>query len=178
MTRPLTYSALMLCMLCLPTLILTGPAASASDLPRMMSKTGAETPSGFKVPRFVSLKYGNINGRTGPGQGHPIKWNYSRKGLPVIVVAETEMWRKIRDASGDESWMHKRTLSGQRMAITLTDVTIRAKPSQSAKGRAIASKDALLTLEKCDEAGWCAVKASSGHSGWVQRRTLWGAQSL
>lgn len=143
-----------------------------------MSKSASETPSGYKVPRFVSLKYGNVNGRSGPSQGHPVKWNYNRKGLPVIVVAETEMWRKIRDNNGDESWMHKRTLDGRRMVITISDVTMRAKPRNSAKGRAIASKDTLLMLEDCDETGWCAVKASTGHSGYVERKTLWGAQSL
>ena len=153
-------------------------ASGASGGAPAVSKPGSETPSGFKVPRFVSLKYGNVNGRAGPGQAHPVKWNYSRKGLPVIVVAETIMWRKIRDNNGDESWMHKRTLTGQRMVVTLTDVTLRAKPRHSAKGRAIASKDAILTLEGCDDTGWCEVKASTGHSGYVERKTLWGAQRL
>lgn len=153
-------------------------SSPSATLTHVVAKSGAETPSGFKVPRFVSLKYGNINGRTGPGQSHPVKWNYTRKGLPVIIVAETEMWRKVRDTNGDESWMHKRTLSGERTAITLADVTVRAKPGNAAKGRAIVSKDALLALEKCDDAGWCAVKAPSGHRGWVQRRFLWGAQTF
>lgn len=158
--------------------IMPAGQAHADDLPKVMAKPGSQTPSGFRVPRFVSLKYGNINGRTGPSQGHPVKWKYSRKGLPVIVVAETEMWRKIRDNSGEESWMHKRTLDGRRMVITLSDVTLRAKPRNTSKGRAIASKDALLSLETCDDTGWCEVKASTGHWGYVERKALWGAQKL
>jgi len=170
--------SILVCGLALELPATAGSANAPAKLNSIVAKSASETPSGYEVPRFVSLKYGNVNGRTGPGQGHPIKWNYSRKGLPVIIVAETEMWRKVRDTNGDESWMHKRTLSGERMAITLADVTIRSKPSNASKGKAIASKDALLVLEKCDDTGWCAIKASSGHSGWVQRRALWGAQTL
>ncbi len=168
--KPVIAAALLCAGLC------TAPAVTAVDGGPLISKTGAQTPSGFKVPRFVSLKYGNVNGRTGPSQSHPVKWNYSRKGLPVIVVAETEMWRKIRDNNGDESWMHKRTLDGRRMVVTISDVTLRAKPNHSAKGRAIASKDAILSLEACEDTGWCAVKASTGHTGYVERKSLWGAQ--
>lgn len=150
--------------------------ANALDVEGVAAKAASETPSGFPVPRFVSLKYGNVNGRTGPSQSHPVKWNYRRKGLPVIIVAETEMWRKIRDQNGDESWMHKRTLDGRRMVITLQDVTLRAKPRKTARGKAVASKDAILWLDTCDDTGWCEVKAETGHSGYVLRKTLWGAQ--
>jgi SH3-like domain-containing protein len=142
------------------------------------AKSAHQTPSGFAVPRYVSLKYGNVNGRTGPGQDHSVKWSYKRRSLPVIVIAETEMWRKIRDFDGDESWMHKRTLKGQRMVITLKDVTLRAKPRKTAKGRAVAAKDSLLMLEECDDTGWCKVKAETGHWGYAPKKTLWGAPAL
>lgn len=136
-----------------------------------------ETPSGFKVPRYVSLKYGAVNGRSGPSQNHPVMWRYSRRGLPVIVVAETELWRKVRDQSGDESWMHKRTLDGRRTAIALQDVMLRSKPRDSASARAIATKDSLFTLETC-ELGWCKVKADTGHQGYILQKMIWGAQPL
>ena len=34
--------------------------------------SAAKTPSGFPVPRYVSLKVGKVNGRTGPARQHPI----------------------------------------------------------------------------------------------------------
>ena len=71
-----------------------------------------DTPSGFRVPRYVSLKYSSSNGRTGPTSGHPVAWRYSRKGMPMIVVAETEIWRKVRDVNGDETWMNRICLTG------------------------------------------------------------------
>jgi len=75
-------------------------AASVKNIYRV---SGAKTPSGFPVPRYVSLKVGKVNGRTGPSRQHAIAWQYRRKGLPLVVVAETEMWRKVRDVTGDET---------------------------------------------------------------------------
>ncbi|MEE9347726.1 MAG: SH3 domain-containing protein [Robiginitomaculum sp.] len=165
--------------LCAAALILiASPLSFAGSSAAASTKPASQTPSGFAVPRFVSLKYGSVNGRSGPGQDHSVKWSYKRRGMPVIIIAETEMWRKVRDFDGDESWMHKRTLKGERMVITLKDVTLRAKPRKTAKGRAIAAKDSLLMLENCDDAGWCKVKAQTGHWGYAPMKTLWGAQAL
>lgn len=82
------------------------------------------TPSGYRVPRYVSLKYDNVIGRTGPSKGHPMAWRYRRSGLPMIVVAETEVWRKVRDVNGDESWMNRRLLDGKRMVLALSLIHI------------------------------------------------------
>lgn len=141
-----------------------------------------QTPSGFRVPRYVSLKYGEVNGRSGPSTAHPVVWRYSRRGLPLIVVAETETWRKVRDQSGDESWMHRRTLDGKHMVIALTDVMLRSKPRETASAKAVAAKDSLLALLECAESGsesdWCKVKADTGHQGYVRAASLWGASPL
>lgn len=142
------------------------------------SVSSDKTPSGFPVPRYVSLKYGEVNGRSGPSTAHPVVWRYSRRGLPVIVVAETETWRKVRDQSGDESWMHKRTLDGKRMVMSLQDVMLRSKPRVSASAKAVAAKDSLLALDSCDDMGWCKVKADTGHQGYVPLKVLWGAGRL
>lgn len=156
------------------TIAFASPLAGAKNHSPIAAKSAGETPSGFPVPRYVSLKYNNVNGRTGPSENHPVKWNYRRRGMPVIIIAETEMWRKIRDENGDESWMHKRTLDGRRMVLTRQDVTLRAKPRKTAKGRAVAAKDSLLSLDECDQTGWCEVKAETGHWGYVQKKTIWG----
>ena len=42
--------------------------------------------SGLSLPRFVSLKSGEVNLRTGPGKRYPIDWIYRRRGLPVEVI--------------------------------------------------------------------------------------------
>jgi len=136
-----------------------------------------KTPSGFDVPRYVSLKYNEMNGRIGPSRNHAIKWQYQKKGLPMIVVAETEMWRKVRDHTGEESWVYRGGLSGQRHVITLDDVMIHKKPDIDSRKIAIASSDMILKLKQC-HAAWCNITAASGHQGWVRQSEVWGAESL
>lgn len=140
--------------------------------------SAAKTPSGFPVPRYVSLKVGKVNGRTGPSRQHPIAWQYRRKGLPLVVVAETEMWRKVRDVTGDESWIHKPALSGVRHVLVIEDATLHTKAKNTARVTALVERNALLELEDCNETDWCKVKSSDGLKGWTQRYKLWGAQKL
>jgi len=137
-----------------------------------------QTPSGFQVPRFVSLKFGKVNGRTGPSRDHPIAWQYQRRGLPLLVVAETEMWRKVRDITGDESWVRKPALSGEKFVLTLEDTALRAKPKKAARITAQSDPDAVLKLESCTDTQWCKVVADNGLKGWVQRHRIWGAETL
>jgi len=137
----------------------------------------AKTPSGFVVPRYVSLKFGKINGRSGPSQNHPIVWQYRRKGLPVIVIAETENWRKVKDINGDESWVYRAGLSGERHVVSLRETAIFKKASGNAPAIAIAEKGTLLRLEKCENL-WCRVFASGGYRGWVSQYDIWGASAL
>lgn len=140
--------------------------------------SAAKTPSGFPVPRYVSLKVGKVNGRTGPSRQHPIAWQYRREGLPLVVVAETEMWRKVRDVTGDEAWVHKPALSGIRRVLVLEDATLHSKAKDSGRITALVERNSLLELEECNEIDWCKVKSANGLKGWTQRYKLWGAQKL
>lgn len=151
------------------------PAASVKNIYRV---SAAKTPSGFPVPRYVSLKVGKVNGRTGPSRQHPIAWQYRRKGLPLVVVAETEMWRKVRDVTGDESWIHKPALSGVRRVLILEEATLHSKPKDTARITALVDRNALLELMECNDADWCKVASANGLKGWTQRYKLWGAQKL
>jgi SH3-like domain-containing protein len=148
------------------------PAAKTSDLYRVNAD---KTPSGFIVPRFVSLKFSQVNGRTGPSRDHPIAWQYQRRGLPLLIVAETEMWRKVRDISGDEAWVRKPALSGSRTVLTTQITSLRSKPNSRAREVARTDPNALLRLEECRD-GWCAVKAEKGLKGWARQEVLWGAR--
>ena len=57
--------------------------------------------SGLPIPRFVSLAAKEVNLRAGPGKNYPVTWVFVRKGLPVMVTAEFEYWRKVRDLDGE-----------------------------------------------------------------------------
>jgi len=140
--------------------------------------SSTKTPSGFPVPRYVSLKVGQVNGRTGPSRQHPIAWQYRRQGLPLVVVAETDMWRKVRDVHGDESWIHKPAISGERRVLILEEALLRAKPRDNAKIKASIDPNALMTLIECNSTQWCLVESDGGLKGWTPMRQLWGAHKL
>ncbi len=152
-----------------------------ADLPRgdnFHKVAPSETPSGFAVPRYVSLKVGTVNGRTGPSLGHSVAWQYRRRGLPLIVVAETEFWRKVRDIHGDESWIHKPALSGERMVLALEETSLYRRADQGSRIEAVIAAQALLKLESCDGQGWCKFRSQNGHKGWAKAAYFWGAMPL
>lgn len=156
--------------------ILVAPLPSEGD--NFLHKASTETPSGFEVPRFVSLKFGKVNGRTGPSRDHSIAWQYRRRGLPLVVVAETEMWRKVRDVNGDEAWVRKPALSGERFVMTTGETILLSKPKLGSKAVASSDAGALMKLETCNADGWCRIKAGNGLVGWTSNRGLWGAASF
>ena len=51
--------------------------------------------TGLPLPRFVSLRAGEVNLRTGPGVQHPVDWVYHRQNLPLEIIAEYGTWRKM-----------------------------------------------------------------------------------
>jgi hypothetical protein len=74
--------------------------------------TKCKTRSGFPVPRFVSLKSGEVNARKGPGEDHRILWVWRVKNMPLMVVAESRDWRKVRAPNGDEAWVKAQMVDG------------------------------------------------------------------
>ncbi|MET0294374.1 MAG: SH3 domain-containing protein [Phenylobacterium sp.] len=132
------------------------------------------TPSGLPVPRYVSLKFGEVNARLGPGDDYRALWIYRVKGLPVQVVEETREWRKVCDPEGRTAWVHKRVTDGRRMVMRVRTgpAPLRRKPEAAAQPFAYLSARALASLDRCTE-GWCRVKAGSA-TGWTPAGELWG----
>lgn len=137
-----------------------------------------KTHSGYPVPRYVSLKFGHVNGRQGPSLRQPMLWQYRRRGLPLIVVAEMDIWRKVRDMHGDESWVRTQALSGEKYVVTLNDIDLLAKPRPGTRVKATATENSLLQLGECNENNWCRVSSDAGHRGWVEKQYLWGTDPL
>jgi len=151
------------------------PATSISET--RMPETRLDTPSGYPVPRFVSLKADETFCRTGPTFAHPVRITYQRRGLPAMVVAETrDHWRKIRDPEGDECWIHRTKLSGARTAIVVEDgLVVRARPRDGATQKARLGRGVIARIEKSKN-GWVKISAP-GVRGWTQRYGFWGLPS-
>ena len=130
--------------------------------------------SGLPVPRFVSLKTSPVNMRGGPGEDHEVRWVYVRKGLPLEIIAEYDVWRRVRDADGTTGWIHKQMLDGRRTALVIgtENASLREKPNENAGIVAYGAPGLVAQLDECGEK-WCRIEAK-GYAGWVKREILWG----
>lgn len=138
-----------------------------------MTQTKATGPSGFVVPRFVSLGVGRANLRVGPKQSYPIDWVYQRKGLPLEIIKEHESWRRVRDLDGAEGWMHKQLLVGRRTGIVIADwAEIRDQPDDLSFMVIRAEQGVQISVDEC-QLDWCLV-GIDGNEGWVAKTAIWG----
>lgn len=134
-------------------------------------------PSGLPVPRFVTLKAAKVNVRKGPSREHALAWIYQRKGLPVEVTAESDDWRKIRDAQGLEGWIQQSMLGGKRNALVAGwvrngGVLLYGRASAGAAAVARLAPGVVAGVESCD-GEWCFLDAS-GYEGYARQSELWG----
>jgi SH3-like domain-containing protein len=148
--------------------------ALAGCVPGAASTAERSTPSGFPVPRYVTLKFGTVNARGGPGDDHRLLWVYHAKGLPVQVVAETSEWRRVCDPDGAIAWVHKRVTDGRRSVINTSarPSPLYRRPKAGSEPVAYLDVRALASLVRCEK-GWCKVKAD-GATGWAPQGALWG----
>jgi SH3-like domain-containing protein len=137
----------------------------------------AGSASGLPVPRFVSLKADKVNMHIGPAKTYEVKWLYQRQGLPVEITAESENWRKIRDAEGTEGWVYHSLLSGKRTAMVMVKapddlVPVYAKPDAKSGMTAQLERGVVGTVKRCS-GGWCQFNGR-GFDGYIQETRLWG----
>ncbi len=164
---------------------LTGQQAQAQEAQSAENQPAAEAApeatngkaiikSGLPIPRFVSLKSDKVYVRTGPSVRYPIRWIYQKSDLPVEIVEEFDVWRKIRDNQGEGGWVSQTLLSGERTVLIKGEELqpVREKPAADSRMVVRFEPGVVARVEKCDVA-WCRVSAS-GFKGWIERKSLWG----
>ncbi len=157
--------------------IFTALAMLAFSISAALAQASAEEgETGLAVPRFVSLRSNHINARSGPGTRYPIEWVYFQKSAPVEIIAEFELWRKIKDWQGSESWVHKSTLAGKRFVkiITPGENNIYAKDDFKARVIAKVEDEVVGEIKKCPvNTNFCLIKFDN-IEGWIPRQNLYG----
>jgi SH3-like domain-containing protein len=133
--------------------------------------------SGLPVPRYVSLKADKVNVRGGPSRDHEVAWVFTRIGIPVEITAESENWRRIRDAEGAEGWVFHSLLSGRRTALVAPSAKSEAFPlyERPDTGTRVVAKlepRVLATVRHCDKQ-WCRI-FGEGFDGFIEQHLLWG----
>jgi SH3-like domain-containing protein len=144
-------------------------------LPPVPHPADIGTVTGLPLPRFASLRSDEVYLRAGPGFRYPVRWVYRRRGMPVEIEREFQLWRLVLTPDGARGWMHEATLKGRRDGIvTGTRHRLRAAPEAGARVVAIVEPGVILRLLRCGAGSpWCRVEAG-GRRGWIRRRDFWG----
>ncbi|MEZ6024121.1 MAG: SH3 domain-containing protein [Hyphomonadaceae bacterium] len=124
------------------------------------------------MPRYVSLRVDNANGRRGPGLDHHVEWIYARAGLPLQVTGESGPWRRVVDPDGDQVWMHAQNLDPRRTGYVTRAVALRRAARENAHTVAYLAPGVIGALTGC-EGDWRRI-AVGGRVGWVEKDAVWG----
>jgi len=145
----------------------------------------AANPSGLPLPRFVTVRAKESNVRVGPGYQYNIAWTYQTAGVPVEIIQEFDVWRKIRDVDGSEGWVHQNMLIGNRAGYVTRDagdkVALKASAGDDAGVVAWVGPGFPVKINEC-KSGWCNVVATdhpangkpSNYSGYLPEGDIWG----
>ncbi|WP_422388784.1 SH3 domain-containing protein [Keguizhuia sedimenti] len=97
------------------------------------------------------------------------------RGMPVEVVLTYGQWNKVRDVTGDLSWVPAKALTTKRNVITnAASARVRAAPDDGSALVFSADKGVLLELVEPVRSGWVKVKHQDGQAGFVRTSEVWG----
>lgn len=134
--------------------------------------------SGICDPYYASIKSNKVNSHKGPGKEYKISFEYVQKGMPVMIIAKYDHWRKIRDPFGSESWIHKSLLSPKRFLITTNNEPSKLMNESNDNSNLIALIKKNVIMELVAARGkWCNVKIDNGrgkYRGWIKKSDVFG----
>ena len=138
----------------------------------LYAKTGSIT--GLDIPRFVSLKSNDVNLRVGPSINYPIKLKYIQENLPIQVIDEFDVWRKVQDHENNIGWIHKSLIKGERFILTFDKNKKEKKIYNRPNGKlvGIIKSNNIINLENC-LIDWCYI-SHNYISGWISKDFIWG----
>jgi SH3-like domain-containing protein len=97
------------------------------------------------------------------------------RGMPVEIVLTYGEWSKVRDASGDLSWIESKTLTPKRnVVVNVPSAKVRAAADESSALLFSVDKGVLLELSDTSSAGWIKVRHRDGQGGYVKAAEVWG----
>ena len=138
-----------------------------------VSVTGARA---APVLRYVSQRTDKAYLREGPTFAHKVLWQYRHRGYPFAVIAQFDVWRRVRAADGTVGWMSAAMLTDQRTVLVTGKG--RAKIFAEAGGGkvvALADPGAVAGLKACT-ASACRIRGE-GIDGWIAKDRIWGVDA-
>jgi len=150
------------------------PAKPAAPEPPPIDLTkGAVTH--LPTPRFMSLRFDDVNLRVGPGLRYPIDWVYHRRDLPVEIIRELDDWRLVQDQDNIRGWIRAPALSPRRgFVVREAERPQRAKPADDASPVAMLKPGVVGHIRACaTDSAWCEVETGT-FRGFIKRIDIYG----
>ena len=98
------------------------------------------------------------------------------QGYPVEVVVVIEHWVKVRDASGDLTWIESKLLTDKRTVMVKVPLAqIHQSSDDSAPVVFQAQQNVILDVVDVTSGGWLRVRHRDGQTGFVRVTQVWGA---
>lgn len=97
------------------------------------------------------------------------------RGMPLEAIVINEAWVRVRDKSGELSWIERKFLSDKRTVIAnAPTVVVREQASDSAKAVITVAQHVVFDLIEAPSSGWVKVKHRDGATGFVAINQVWG----
>ena len=172
--RRMAWGWVLCACLTLLTILAPLPLANRGAMAAEGVQMGSVT--GLRLPRYASLRFDKTNVREGPSKTHRTAWIFQRAGLPIEIIGEFDIWRRIRDSEGAEGWVLASLLSGRRAALVAPwrkaeEAQLYAKlgaPNVVAK-----LQSGVLANVKTCQGDWCRVFGEC-FDGFIKQGDLWG----
>jgi SH3-like domain-containing protein len=96
------------------------------------------------------------------------------RGMPVEVVVAQSDWIRVRDQSGDLSWVEWKALVDKRTVIATAGAAAHAGPDETTPVVFRVQQGVVLDLLEAPSNGYAHVRHRDGASGWLRLTDLWG----
>jgi len=131
---------------------------------------------GGKVLRYVSQRADKAYMREGPTYAHRVLWQYRHRGYPFAVIAQFDVWRRVRAADGTVGWMSAAMLTDKRTVLVTGKGRVKIFADASGgKVVALADPGAIATLRAC-ALTTCRVHGAD-IDGWIPKNRIWGVET-
>jgi SH3-like domain-containing protein len=129
-----------------------------------------------KVLRYVSQRTDKAYLREGPTFQHRVLWQYRHRGYPFAILAQFDVWRRVRTVDGTTGWMSASMLSDKRTVLVTGKGRARiTADADGGKVVALADPGAIAALKACTRDA-CQIKGE-GIDGWIAKARIWGVDA-
>jgi SH3-like domain-containing protein len=97
------------------------------------------------------------------------------RGMPVEVILSYGEWAKVRDVSGDLSWVEAKALEARRhVIVNVAGAKVRSAADEASPVVFGVERGVLLELAEPISSGWIRVKHRDGQGGYIRAADVWG----